>query len=103
LEVASTGDRELSIDDALPTGANGYVPPSVRRQAAQYVAMDQCAEPAAATQGRLTTTTWSCPDGRSVALALYDGGSHDWPEGNPTTPSAQQVMWHFLAPLRSGA
>lgn len=103
LEVASSGDPELTIDEAQPPGAFGYAPPSVRQQVAQYVAVDQCAGRADVTQGQLTSTTWSCADGRSVALALYDGGSHDWPEGNTTTPSAQKVMWDFLAPLRASS
>jgi polyhydroxybutyrate depolymerase len=98
LELASTGDQELTIDQGTPTVVNGYTEPTVRQEVDDYVVADQCnPTTAVADQGRLTATTWShCDGGRIVELALYEGGSHDWPTGDATTPSGAQTMWSFF-------
>ena len=96
---ASSGDPELTIG---PTGAphmiDGFVEPTVAEEVASARAAAACAGTgSAATSGALTTTTWSCPDGRRVALALYQGGSHSWPERSGATPGETEAMWRWFA------
>jgi polyhydroxybutyrate depolymerase len=94
------GDRRLIVDH--------YLEPTVDATAAAWRGLDRCG-PQASTRsaGRATVTVWgSCAGGASVELALYQGGSHAWPEGGgpvgpvglggKATPSAQQLIWSFF-------
>jgi polyhydroxybutyrate depolymerase len=99
LEVASTGDPELTIGPgAPPQVVNGYTEPTVDEQVDLYRRVDGCpTRTATRTQGSLTITTWApCTTRQDVQLALYRGGDHSWPAGDATTPSAEQVIWNFF-------
>ncbi len=98
LVVASTGDPELTIGPGgTPQTASGYQQPTVVGQVADYRATDSCGTTSSSvTTGAVTVTTWECADHRKVGLALYQGGSHTWPAGSGTTPSAEAVMWPWL-------
>ncbi|NJC71136.1 hypothetical protein HC031_15650 [Planosporangium thailandense] len=106
LEAASTGDPELTIG---PTGTahtvNGYTEPTVTAQVDEYLMADECPDDAdVRTVGRLTVSTWTgCGSGRSVQLAVYEGGSHVWPQGDDATPSAAQVIWSFFRAVHGAA
>jgi polyhydroxybutyrate depolymerase len=103
LEVASTGDPELTIGPTgTPHTVNGYTEPTVDAQVDQYRQADGCpSSPDTRTQGSLTTRTWMrCRSGGSVQLALYQGGSHAWPPGDAATPSAAQTIWSFFLAVR---
>lgn len=96
--AASTGDPELTIGPGgSPKSVEGFVEPTVEDQVASARSAAGC--PAAGTSavtGTLTTTTWTCPGGRRVELALYAGGDHGWPAGSAATPSGAAAMWAFL-------
>jgi polyhydroxybutyrate depolymerase len=99
LEMASTGDPELTIGPGGPPKVvNGYTEPTVEEQADLYRRADGCTTVAATrTQGALTLSTWAqCTTPQTVELALYRGGDHGWPVGDATTPSGEQVMWDFF-------
>jgi polyhydroxybutyrate depolymerase len=99
LELAATGDPELTIGPGgTPKVENGYTEPTVVAQVEQYRQADACNDvTTTATQGTLTTTTWTeCASGRLVQLGLYQGGDHGWPTGDGATASAEQVMWNFF-------
>jgi polyhydroxybutyrate depolymerase len=99
IEVASTGDPELTIGPGgTPHTAGSFVQPTVVGQTDAYRVASGCTSTSATTVvGRLQQTTWSgCPDGRRVSLALYRGGDHGWPSGDSRTPSAEAVIWSFF-------
>jgi polyhydroxybutyrate depolymerase len=103
LEMASTGDPELTIGPGgTPQVDEGFVEPTVVGEADAYRTADACGAAAAtSTEGTLTSTTWTCPGGRTVTLALYAGGTHAWQYGSGATPSGEEVMWQFF--LKAGA
>ncbi len=104
LEVASTGDPELSISPSQqPIVQNGFTEPSVEELTSWFRAADGCpAGPAKRVQGMVTTTLWAaCTSGDRVQLSLYQGGDHGWPVGGGLTPSAEELMWGFFGSLRA--
>ncbi|MER7274045.1 PHB depolymerase family esterase [Dactylosporangium sp. NPDC000244] len=106
LEIAATGDPELTIGPGgPPRTVDGYTQPTVDGQVEQYRRANRCpATPTIRAQGSLTTSTWSgCGTGRCVRLAVYQGGSHDWPAGDDLTPSAAQVTWDFFSTVGNAA
>jgi polyhydroxybutyrate depolymerase len=97
--VASQGDPLLAIGPGAPPKViGGYVEPTVQATVDLWRRLDGCtAASTTVTQGRVTVTTWAdCSRGARVALALYRGGSHSWPQGGPGTPPAQALVWAFL-------
>jgi polyhydroxybutyrate depolymerase len=97
--VASRNDPLLRVAPGGPAlTVDGYREPSVAATVQTWRRLDGCAPATTSrSQGRLTVTSWaSCRGGARVALALYQGGSHAWPEGSPGTPPVQSVVWRFL-------
>jgi polyhydroxybutyrate depolymerase len=102
IEVASTGDPELTIGPTgTPKTAGTFVQPTVTGEVATYRGADGCtATSSTAGAGAFTQTTWAtCSGGRKVALGRYQGGSHSWPAGGGATPSGAQVLWSFFRSL----
>jgi polyhydroxybutyrate depolymerase len=96
--LVSTGDPETTIADQAPIVINGFTEPTVAQEAATYRRSDGCSDTGKQSQeGVLTITTWSnCAAGQQVAVGIYQGGSHAWPQQSGATPSAQAVMWQFF-------
>jgi polyhydroxybutyrate depolymerase len=97
--VASQGDPLLTI----PTGAppkviNGYVEPTVDATVQTWRRLDGCAAShTSSALGRATVTSWAnCRGKGRVALVLYPGGSHAWPEAGAGRPSAGALVWAFF-------
>jgi polyhydroxybutyrate depolymerase len=65
--------------------------PSVPDVNAFWRNVDRCDAPTATTDGRVTTSTAACAEGRGVVLITVDGGGHEWP------PFATQTLWRFFA------
>jgi poly(3-hydroxybutyrate) depolymerase/peptidoglycan/LPS O-acetylase OafA/YrhL len=101
LMVASTGDPELTLGPGgTPQTIGSYTQPTVTGQVEQFRSADRCAATSSSTTTPgLTRTAWRCADGRHVGLDLYQGGSHSWPTGSATTPSAEAVIWSWFAGL----
>jgi poly(3-hydroxybutyrate) depolymerase/peptidoglycan/LPS O-acetylase OafA/YrhL len=101
LMVASTGDPELTLGPGgTPQMLGSYAQPTVVGQVEEFRRADRCAvASSSATTPGLTRTGWRCADGRRVGLDLYQGGSHSWPAGTSTTPSAEAVIWSWFSGL----
>jgi polyhydroxybutyrate depolymerase len=98
MEVANSGDPELSWGAAPPLQIEGYTERSVDTEVTQRARANGCVGPSpSSVRGSLTLTDWSgCPPGRPVALAKYQSTTHAWPAGDPSTPSAERVIWDFF-------
>ena len=74
-----------SADHNIPYGGgqgDGYAHidgPAVPALVASWRAVDSCAAPTAVTEGVVTTSTATCPGGRSVELVTIRGAGHQWP------------------------
>ena len=98
LAVASTDDPLLVIDtEQARKVVNGFTEPSVADVVASWRAADGCVGTGSiTTEGAITTTKWSQCAGGAVELDLFHGGSHAWPNGTATEPSAQRLMWRYF-------
>jgi len=99
LELAGTADPEVDIGPGgTPVVQYGFTEPTVTQEVDDYLTADGCtAATQSLTAGSLSLTRWpSCAGGRMVALGLYSGQTHDWPQRQGATPSGQQVMWDFF-------
>lgn len=97
--IDSTGDPLLSIaTDGPQKTMQGFLEPTVGATVAQWRALDGCTAIAAGSvSGSATSTTWSTCRGQGrLAYDLYRGGSHHWPEGSRSNPSAQSLIARFL-------
>ena len=86
-----------SADHNIPYGGgqgDGYAHidgPAVPALVASWRAVDSCAAPTAVTDGVVTTSTATCPGGRSVELVTIRGAGHQWP-GSPSRPVIEKVL-----------
>ncbi len=99
LQVAMNNDPLFTLTpDQPPKTVNGYVQRSTEGEVTALLTANGCPGTGqTGAQGTLTTTRWtSCTSGDPVELALYQGTVHQWPTGDATTPSAQQVIWNFF-------
>jgi polyhydroxybutyrate depolymerase len=102
LEVANTGDPELSIDGPRPAPSYGnFTDLTVDAQVAKQRGIDACSHRSVAhTVGDASITTWSeCSSGTEVVLALYQRSDHALDPGNASTPSVARLVWSFFASL----
>ena len=102
LELANSGDPELSIDGSRPpTSYGSYTDPTVDAQVGQQRTTDGCpATSRQQTEGVMTVTTWApCHNGSQVSLALFDYPDHRLEPGQGPTPSAGQEIWAFFVSL----
>ena len=97
--VAYRNDPLLSISGTQPVRVvKGMVEPRVEEVVGRWLQNDGCTgNPSVRQLGTATVSTWSaCRDGTRVQFDLYAGGSHHWPTGASTTPSASEVIWKFF-------
>ncbi len=95
-------DPELP-DSAAPPAAqpNGFVPPSFVAEVASYRVADGCAPtPVMTTVGQVTLSSWvHCANNERVGQAVFADGTHNWPIGSATSPSAEGVAWAWFMSL----
>ncbi len=99
IEVASTADPLLTISSTEPAKyVAGRPEVSVSALISQWRQIESCGgSPTTVSYPGMTTTEWaSCASAGRVALAVYSGGSHAWPQGDGATPSAQELIWAFF-------
>jgi len=97
--VAFQNDPLLSISMPQPTNmVYGMVEPRVDEVVAQWRQIDGCVgNPTVRQDGTATVSLWTaCQNQTRVQYVLYAGGAHRWPQGDPGTPSASQLIWSFL-------
>ena len=94
LQIAGTADWEVPYQP----GDAGTEWPPVTQQIALLQQSNGCDATSSTTKtGTLTLQVWtSCEQGTRLTLATYAGDDHDWPPGNPTTPSAASVIAHYF-------
>lgn len=96
LEMAGTSDPEVALT-GKPVVQDGYTEPTVAAVVSSFRTADGCSPSSSTTiSGSLSEHRWSCAAGRRVALAVYQGVTHTWPQATATTPSGQNVMWTFF-------
>ncbi len=98
LDIAGSADPEVSINGSGVV-QNGYREPTVTAVVSDFEQADGCrGQAAVSTRGTLTEQRWTtCSGSASVALAVYAGATHTWPQASGATPSAEAVMWGFFA------
>ncbi len=97
--VAYQQDPYLSISSQDPTRVvRGMAEPRVNDVVAQWRQIDGCVgNPTVKQTGTAIVSLWStCQNQTRVQYALYVGGAHRWPQGDPGTPSASRLIWSFL-------
>ncbi|MEU4565511.1 PHB depolymerase family esterase [Micromonospora sp. NPDC023956] len=65
--------------------------PPVTELMAKWRAVDGCPAPTERTDGPVTRSTSSCPQGRAVELITIADAGHQWPGGKPN-PRAEQLL-----------
>lgn len=88
LEVHGTADRIVPFDGGdLPEFARATRPvPATTAMVEHWADANGCSDPTVASDGPVTTTTWTaCEDGAVVELVAVEGASHAWyaPEFGP--------------------
>lgn len=86
---------------APPPQPNGFVPPSFVAEVDSYRVADGCAStPVMTTVGQVTLSSWvHCINNERVGQAVFADGTHNWPIGSATSPSAEGVAWAWLRSL----
>jgi poly(3-hydroxybutyrate) depolymerase/peptidoglycan/LPS O-acetylase OafA/YrhL len=94
LQIASTDDTAVPYQP----GDKGTESPPATVQVALVKAADRCSgHPEIATRGSLTLTTWqACENATRLGFAVYNGGTHSFPQPEGATPSGAAVIWAFF-------
>lgn len=88
--INGTVDTQIPIAGYKSTGP--YVRdilPSIPAVLDKWLVLDDCGKPAPVAAGTLTTTVWTCPEGREVKWFVIAGAGHQWPGADP--PSAEAL------------
>ncbi|MGH9097021.1 MAG: alpha/beta hydrolase family esterase, partial [Acidimicrobiales bacterium] len=97
--VAYQDDPYVSVSAQQPTQVvHGMDEPRVDAVVAEWRAADRCVGTPTVKQvgTALISLSANCQNQTRVQYALYAGGSHRWPQGDPGTPSASRLIWSFL-------
>ena len=94
VQIAATDDWEVPYQP----GDAGDESPPVTQQVALLQQSNGCDATSTTTvTGSLTYVTWTaCAQGTRLAFATYASGSHLWPAGDASTPSAASVIEGFF-------
>jgi polyhydroxybutyrate depolymerase len=111
IHIHGTADHNIPYDGGPGDGVAHIDGPAIPALNATWRHIDRCAAPVVTTIGVVTTSTASCPGGRTVELITIAGAGHQWP-GAVSDPLAQrllgldppstalnatQVIWRFFA------
>lgn len=111
LHIHGTADTRIPYNGGEGQGYAHINGPAVEAVVATWRTVDACGSPTVLVQGPVTTSTASCPNGRSVELISVAGAGHQWPGGHkksalqtllgtdaPSTAlNATDVFWQFFA------
>lgn len=106
IEIHGTADGLVPYEGGRTAGGATQPSPPTREVVKRWAELDGCQPtPATATEGVLTTSTWTgCREGTSVKFITIDGGGHTWfaPLLGPASGAldATRVIWEFLSGLR---
>ena len=91
IHIHGTADTHVHFEGGQGTGYARIDGPPVPSVVAAWRKTDGCPAPATAVSGPVTTSTASCPDGRSVELITIAGAGHQWP-GGMAKPVVQRIL-----------
>ncbi|CAN5313930.1 PHB depolymerase family esterase [soil metagenome] len=106
LEIHGLADQNVRMDGAPGAGVAAVDGMPVADVNALWLAAGSCDPPAATTEGPVTTSTATCPHGRSVELITIDGAGHQWPGSKPIRDAADppsaalnatSTIWAFFS------
>lgn len=119
LHIHGTADTRIPYNGGEGEGYAHIDGPAVQTVVAGWRTADGCEQPSVSTQGPVTTSTASCPSGRTVELISIAGAGHQWPgsaqrpvretvlgaDPPSTAVNATEVFWRFFAahPKAGGA
>lgn len=91
IHLHGTADTRIRYDGGQGDGAAKIDGPPVPDVVASWRSVDGCAAPTTSTDGAVTTSVASCPDGRAVELITIAGAGHQWP-GAPQRPELEKLL-----------
>lgn len=91
MAIHGTADPNIPYGGGPGHGVAQINGPAVPELNALWRRVDQCQPPSEATDGKVTTSTANCPDGRGVALITVADGGHRWPD------FATAKLWDFFS------
>ncbi|MBV1853893.1 extracellular catalytic domain type 1 short-chain-length polyhydroxyalkanoate depolymerase [Catellatospora tritici] len=111
IHVHGDADHNIALDGSPGDGFATIDGPPVPEVIDEWRAVDGCGQAAVSTDGPVTTSRWSCPNGRAVELIVVAGAGHQWPGSVPkpvleralgldppaTALDATAVIWDFFA------
>jgi polyhydroxybutyrate depolymerase len=110
IHIHGTADHNIPYDGGPGDGFARIDGPAVPGVVAQWRDVDQCTQPTVTTAGPVSTSTATCPGGRSVELITIAGAGHQWPGSHRSLaqrlartdqPSvaldATDTIWRFFA------
>jgi polyhydroxybutyrate depolymerase len=112
IAIHGTADHNIPYDGGEGSGFAKIDGPSIPAVNQLWRTADSCDPPTSTTAGDVTTSTASCPGGRTVELITIAGAGHQWPGSTKgrqgaDTPypglNATQVIWAFFAAHPAGA
>ncbi len=83
IHIHGTADTKVRFDGGPGDGRALIDGPPVPGVVAAWRRTDHCRPPSTNVAGPVTTTTATCPDGRSVELIAIAGAGHQWPGSAP--------------------
>jgi polyhydroxybutyrate depolymerase len=107
IHVHGTADTSVLLEGGVGSGVAGVAFRSTAGSLAAVTSPQGCDdEPVDEVDGAnpaLSTSTWSCPEGAEVRLALVEGGAHGWFGGaradrrdGPAVVDSSLLIWDFL-------
>jgi polyhydroxybutyrate depolymerase len=111
IHIHGTADKNIPYQGGEGDGVAHIDGPAIPALNATWRGIDHCAAPVITTAGVVTTSTATCPAGRTVELITIAGAGHQWPGAIPdrlaqillhtdppsTALNATQVIWQFFA------
>jgi len=91
VHIHGSKDATIPYNGGEGSGSQHIDGPAIPALNATWRGIDQCAQPAITTNGAVTTSIASCPDGRTVELITIAGAGHQWPGATPK-PALQKLL-----------
>lgn len=91
IHIHGTADHNILYEGGPGDGYAKIDGPSVPSVVAGWRTVDGCAPPATSTEGPVTRSLATCPDGRAVELVTIAGAGHQWP-GSVAKPVLERVL-----------
>jgi polyhydroxybutyrate depolymerase len=98
LHLHGADDPRVRLDGKTGNGAVKVAGPPIARVLEGWRQRDHCTLFTTSTQGALTSSTATCPQGRTVRWVVIAGLGHEWPgaSGSATELDATTTIWSFF-------